>query len=99
MKIPYLYRKIAELLRNNNGNLELPELQDNLMRFRIEKREAIEIAKELERQGIVVLDMSKGVNQHLKIRVCSKGMANFLTLAFVILTYCIALLVGVGVLL
>ena len=93
MKVPHLYKKLAELIRSNNsGSMKLPEFQERLTRFRIEKREALGIAKELERQGIVVLEVKKGVNQHYKIKVCSKGMANFLTFSFVIVLFELVLL-------
>ena len=93
MKVPHLYKKLAELIRNdNNGSMKLPEFQDRLTKFRIEKREALEIAKELERRGIVVLDIKKGVNQHFKIRVTSKGTATFYMASAVILLYCMLLL-------
>lgn len=84
MILPYLYRKIVKMFADNNGKsvFKLPELQNELIKLRISKHEALVIAKELEKQGIVVLDVGKGTNQHLKIRVCNKSMAKILTLLF-----------------
>lgn len=95
-EVPYIYRKIIELLSNGKGTFKLPEMQDSLTKLRIEKREALTIAKELEKQGLIVLDISKGVNQHLKIRICSKGVAAFYTCSFVILLYCMVLMLYTG---
>jgi len=92
-KIPYLYQKLAEMLRGNDGKtLKLPDLQKQLIGFRIEKREALAIAKELEKQGVVILDVERGVNRHLKIRVCTKGFARLYKICFTILLICLVLL-------
>lgn len=74
--------------------MKLPEMQSRLSRFRLKKSDALKIAKEMEKQGMIVLDMSRGVNQHLQIKVCSKGVASFYAFSAITLFYCAMLSLG-----
>ncbi len=96
MNIPYIYKKIREKLNDNGskGVMTLPQMKEALSNVRITKSDTNKIMKDLQKHGIITLEVSKGRNQHTKIKVCSKGYATAYIIAFTSLLYTLALLLG-----
>jgi len=74
INIPYIYKKMARQLENNGSVLDFNEFKDTMMKTRITHADCRELARDLEKHGIVILEAKK-VNQHLKVKVCKKGYA------------------------
>lgn len=74
IEIPYLYQKLAKKLEGNGHVIDFNSFKKEMMNTRITHSDCKELARDLEKHGIVILEATK-INQHLKIKVCKKGYA------------------------
>ena len=93
MSVPYIYKKIADMLRNNgNGKMKMPAMRKELSKVRITNSDMKHIMRDLEKHGIVELEAKK-INQHFNIKVAKKGTVNMMIIMVAVLT----LLLGVEI--
>lgn len=78
IKLPFIYKKIAKKLEGNGGTLDFNKFKKEMMKTRITHADCRELAKDLEKHGVVILEAKK-INQHLKIKVCKRGFAKTYT--------------------
>jgi hypothetical protein len=87
-QIPLLYKKILD--KFDKPTVDLIDFKKGLAGLRISNGDNLNIAKELEKFGVAVLELNG--NQYSKIRFSKKGLANLFLVSSVLLAYCIVYL-------
>jgi len=95
MNIPYIYKKLADKLENN-FNMSLKDFKIVLKYFRITEKDWYKIAKDLELYKIADLNINGNRIKFKKRKAVAlfKWYIIFFIIAFSILLFCVAYLLG-----